>query len=48
MKALRTEVKHGVRIGRETINTLKFADNIGFYAEIEDDLQNILTNANKT
>lgn len=47
MKELRTEVKHTVRIGRETINTLRSADNIAFCKEMEDDLRNILTNVNK-
>lgn len=47
MKELRIEVKQGVRIGGETINVLRFADDIAFCAEIEDDLQNILTKVNK-
>jgi len=47
MKELRIEVKQGVRIGGETINALRFADDIAFCAETEDDLQKILTNVNK-
>lgn len=38
MKELRTEIKQGVRIDGETINTLRFADDIAFCAEMEDDL----------
>jgi len=37
----------GVRIGREIINTLIIADDIAFYAEAEDDLQNIFSNISK-
>lgn len=47
MKELRIEVKQGVRIGGETINALRFADDIAFCAETENDLQNILTKVNK-
>jgi len=47
MKELRLEVKQGVRIGREIINALRFADDIVFNAETEDDLQKILTKVNK-
>lgn len=38
MKDLRTEVKYGVRIDGETINALRFADDIAFCAETDDDL----------
>lgn len=38
MKELRIEVKQGVRIGGETINALRFADDIAFCAETENDL----------
>lgn len=41
------KVTQGIRIGGETINALTFADDIAFYAETEEDLQNILTNVNK-
>jgi len=44
MKELRIEVKQGVG---ETINALRFADDIAFCAETEDDLRKILTNVNK-
>ncbi|KAF0765853.1 craniofacial development protein 2-like [Aphis craccivora] len=47
MKELRIEVKQGVRIGGKTINALRFADDIVFCTEIEDDLQKILTKVNK-
>lgn len=38
MKEFRTEVKHGVRIDGETINALRFGDDIAFCTETEDDL----------
>lgn len=47
MKELRIKVKQGVRIGGQTINALRFADDIAFCTETEDDLQNILYNVNK-
>jgi len=47
MKELRMKVTQGVRIGGETINTLRFADDIAFCAETEEDLQNILNNVDK-
>lgn len=46
MKELRMEITLGVRIGGETINAPTFSDDIAFYAETEEDLQNILINVN--
>ncbi|KAF0758393.1 cGMP-dependent 3',5'-cyclic phosphodiesterase-like [Aphis craccivora] len=47
MKELRIEVKQEVRIGGETINVLRFADDMAFCVETENDLQKILTKVNK-
>ncbi|VVC40587.1 Reverse transcriptase domain [Cinara cedri] len=47
LKELRVEVKQGVRIGGETISVLRFADDIAFCAETENDLQKVLTKVNK-
>lgn len=38
------KVTQGVRIGRKSINSLRFIDYIAFCAETEKDLQNILNN----
>lgn len=46
MKQLRIEVKQGIIKGGKTINALRFADDIAFCAETEDDLQNILVKVN--
>lgn len=48
MKDLRMKVTQGVRIGGDTINALRFSDDIAFCAETEEDLQNILNNVNKS
>jgi len=37
MEELRIEVKQGVRIGGETINAIRFAEDIAFCTETEDD-----------
>jgi hypothetical protein len=47
MKELKMKVTQGIRIGGETINALRFTDDIAFCAETEEDLQNILNNVNK-
>lgn len=36
-----------VRIGGKTMNAFRFTDNIAFYAETKEDLQNILIKINK-
>lgn len=47
MKELGMKLTREVRIGGETINALRLADDIAFCAETEEDLQIILTNVNK-
>ncbi|KAE9524312.1 hypothetical protein AGLY_015351 [Aphis glycines] len=42
MKELRVEIQKGVRIGGTMVTALRFADDIAFCAEREDDLQNTL------
>ncbi|CAI6343800.1 unnamed protein product [Macrosiphum euphorbiae] len=42
MKELREEIQKGVRIGGTMVTALRFADDIAFCAEREDDLQNTL------
>jgi dGTP triphosphohydrolase len=42
MKELRAEIQKGVRIGGTKVTALRFADDIAFCAEKEDDLQNTL------
>lgn len=46
-KELRMKVTQGVRIGGVTMNALRFADDIAFCTETEEDLRNILNNVNK-
>lgn len=41
MKELKTEIQEGVRIGGQTITAIRFTDDIVFYAEKEENLQNI-------
>lgn len=41
------KVTKAIRIGGETINLLRFANDIAFCAETVENLQNILINVNK-
>jgi len=47
MKELRMKITQGITVGGETLNALRFADDIAFCAKTKEDLQNILTNVNK-
>ncbi|VVC26495.1 Reverse transcriptase domain [Cinara cedri] len=47
MKELRAEIQKRVRIGRKMFTALRFADDIAFCAENEDDLQNTLVTIDK-
>jgi len=47
MKELKAEIQKGVRIGGAMVTALRFANDIAFCAEKEDDLQNTLVTINR-